>query len=123
MMRRNSAGVAPTVARLQHLERRIVGAVQQEAVLDDEVREQLVQWIRARRGVNGAVAGAGGADQALERLEPRGVGRDGRALGRSRDVDAEALSQTPHVNAGPQRAQREAVTQGTRALHRPRQPA
>ena len=96
-------------ARLEQLQRGVVRTVQEQAVLGDEVGQQLVQRIRARRRVERSVLRARSGDQVIEGPAPGLVRCDRRALGRACHVDSEPLAETPENDAGPQGAQREAA--------------
>ena len=85
--------------RLEHLELGVIRAVQEEIVLDHEVRQQLVQRIRAGRRVQRPLASASGGNQSVERVAPRAIRRERRALGRPGDVDTKPLAQPPSRNS------------------------
>jgi len=85
--------------RLEYLQLGVIRAMEEQVVLHDEVRQQLVQRTRARRRVQGPISGASGGDQSVERVAPRAIRRERRALGRPGDVDTEPLAQPPSRNS------------------------
>ena len=67
-------------------------------MLDNQVGQQLVYRVGARRARQAPISGFRSLDQLFERLAPRGVDHVRRALGRPGNVDAESLTESPHAD-------------------------
>ena len=101
-------------ARLDDIEIRVVRPVQQQAVVQDEVSQELVCWVGERRGIDDASVRASLDDESIHRFALCLTRSVRRAFGRK--ADTQTLRDSPDVEQHPtQEEELQALAEGTLA--------